>query len=164
MNLLLTTCFGLLCKGRYPSNQPNIICHRNDQLFIAAGLKRSMFKVFNKMCLCNSYVTALRKNMKLSDGFDEKVLSWKRKIEFQYAKIEMLKITANIVTTHQENLDVQEIMKFLTIKCPNIEDDYSKVIELALSKCDNNSEILQYLSEEHERIKNELIADYQVWY
>lgn len=68
-----TLCYGSLFKSRY-TNRKNVIAHRNDQLLIAAGVKRSSFKLFNCMGFTNSYSTALRQNTNLSKDHDKEVL------------------------------------------------------------------------------------------
>ena len=72
---------GLLFKARFFDCRANVICHRNDQLFFAAGIKRKCFKWFNRLGVTNSYRTALKKNKELADGYDEEVKEWKMTLE-----------------------------------------------------------------------------------
>ena len=76
-----TLCYGILFKSRYPRNRPCIVSHRNDQLLIAAGLKKKAFVWLNRMGFCNSYSTALNKNKQLSENHDEEVIAWKNQAE-----------------------------------------------------------------------------------
>lgn len=73
--------FSTMFKTRYAQSRASVVTHRNDQLLIAAGVRKKVFGWFNKMGFCNSYKTALKKNKSLATNFDEKALSWKKSIE-----------------------------------------------------------------------------------
>lgn len=57
------------------------MAHRNDQLLIAAGVKKRCLKLMNKLGLTNSYKTALLKNKQLATNHDTQVKEWKKQIE-----------------------------------------------------------------------------------
>ena len=76
-----TLCYAVLFKARYGNSRASVISHRNDQLFIAAGVKKKAFKWFNKMGVTNSYKTALNKHKSFTTNHDEDVLKWKKSIE-----------------------------------------------------------------------------------
>lgn len=42
-------CYGILFKARYGCSRASIMAHRNDQLFVAAGVKKTAFRWFNKL-------------------------------------------------------------------------------------------------------------------
>ena len=83
-------CYGLLFKARYPKNQPSVLAHRNDQLMIAAGIKRRYFKVLMNAGVTNSYKTALKKNVCLGENHDLKVQQWKNTREIEHKELETL--------------------------------------------------------------------------
>ena len=68
---------------RYP-NRGNVVNCRNDQLLVAAGAKKRAFGWFNKMCITNSYNTALKKNDEMTKDFDKAVVEWKKAHENEY--------------------------------------------------------------------------------
>ena len=74
-------CYGILYKARFGSSRPSVLAHRNDQLFLAAGVKKKAFKWFNKLGVTNSYTTAHNKHKTLAENFDDEFLRWKKDIE-----------------------------------------------------------------------------------
>ncbi|XP_066935319.1 uncharacterized protein [Clytia hemisphaerica] len=52
-----------------------------DQLLVAAGAKKKVFKWLNCFAVTNSYSTANRKHKQMAKNHDEKVLKWKKEIE-----------------------------------------------------------------------------------
>ena len=58
-----------------------LICFRNDQLLIAAGARKKVFKWLNVMAFSNSYSTALRRNNALAVNHDYDVVTWKNNRE-----------------------------------------------------------------------------------
>lgn len=74
-------CYGIMFKGRFGGSRASVLAHRNDQLFIAAGVKKKAFKWFNKLGITNSYTTAHNKHKTLAENFNEEFLLWKNAIE-----------------------------------------------------------------------------------
>lgn len=58
---------------------------------MAAGVKKRAFSWFNKMGVCNSYPTALKKNLELSKDHDHIALQWKK--QHETAHLEQLEIS-----------------------------------------------------------------------
>ena len=69
---------------RYGGNNGSVIASRNDQLLMAAGVKKRCFSWFYKMGLCNSYKTALKNNYNFAKDHDETVLLWKAEHEASF--------------------------------------------------------------------------------
>ena len=80
--LVCRNSFGEDC--RYGNSRGSVVASRNDQLFVAAGVKKRAFSWFNKMGICNSYKTALKKNSDMGENFNEKALLWKNQHEQEY--------------------------------------------------------------------------------
>lgn len=68
---------------RYP-NRRNVVNCRNDQLFVAAGVKKRAFGWFNKLGVTNCYRTAVDVNGGMAKDFDKVVLAWKKAQEDEY--------------------------------------------------------------------------------
>ena len=66
-----------------------IVATKNDQLFVAGGLKKRAFAWFNKTGVCNSYRTALRRNNDLSLNHDKVAVKWKEDHERQFKKMKL---------------------------------------------------------------------------
>ncbi|XP_066922838.1 uncharacterized protein [Clytia hemisphaerica] len=71
-------CYGILYKGRFGFSRPSVIAHRNNQLSVAAGVKKRAFQWFNKLGVTNSYTTALDKHKSLGIDFDKEFMRWKK--------------------------------------------------------------------------------------
>lgn len=100
-------CYGLMFKARYPNNQPCVVTHRNDQLMIAAGLKRSYFKIFMQAGICNSYRTAMRKNKQFTENFDGEVIMWKQEREKHHAELEIVSTMSSVaLQKHQKQIKI----------------------------------------------------------
>ena len=77
----LTTIYGIMFKIRYRRSHSSVLAHRNDQLLIAANIKRESFKWLSKMGFSNCYKIALGRNKQLAKNHDREVIEWKEKIE-----------------------------------------------------------------------------------
>ena len=53
---------------------------------MATGVKKRAFSWMNKMGICNSYKTALKRNHEMSVAHDKLVLEWKEQHESEYVK------------------------------------------------------------------------------
>ena len=154
-------------KARF-STRPCVIAHRNDQLLIAAGIKKKDFKWLNHFGVTNGYTTALKKNKALAVGFDKQLLEWKNEVETQFKAEELQDNLIDLVINNTDRclvdlLDDKKIVQSLTEVTTNFDeklfqDSVKKIKNLLLIDTSDASAITEVFQSYTEKE----ITEYQV--